>query len=253
MKKIIIILISLLLNNVNAQDCPNRIGDFIVNESTTDVFEKICDYCYGSYSLSITNGIDYLAHEIDNDLIEYDYPISTIIYELKPDLDNITSWYNFDYANLSDSTRVFFIPNYVTDGISIKNLLLKFNNDKLFYIKASLSQSHLDIIIEKYKGKGIISETKKTKNKCKLLKFQKYMNEHSEINFLSSFDKTRAKITLDFKVNSNCRAVRDDTVEIYNFDELVSNLKSVNYNAKRLIEEDKINKQKAKEEKLSRF
>ncbi|KRD07345.1 hypothetical protein ASE21_17785 [Flavobacterium sp. Root901] len=241
------------MNNIHAQDCPNRIGDFIINESTTDVFEKICNYCSGHYYIPISNGIDYLSHEVANEDSDYDYSLTTTIYELKPDLDNITSWYNFDYANLSDSTRVFFIPNYETDGISIKNLLLKFNNDKLFYMKASLSQSHLDIIIEKYKGKGIISETKKTKNKCKLLKFQKYMNEHSEINFLSSFDKIRAKITLDFKVNSNCRAVRDDTIEIYNFDELVVNLKSLNYNAKILIEEDKISKQKAKEEKLSRF
>lgn len=254
MKKVLFILAYLFANIANSQECPNRIGDFIINESTIDVFEKVCTYCNSSlHGLSITNGEDYLALGVSSEDIDYDYSGSTMIYELKPDLENIKSWYNFECANLSDSTRVFFIPNYETNGVSIKNLLLKFQNEKLFYIKASLSQDYLDIIIEKYKGKGIISATKKTKNKCKLLKFQKYLNEHSEINFLSSNDKIRAKIILDFKVNSSCKAVRDDTVEIYNFEDHINNLKSLNYNAKRLEEEDKIEKQKAKEEKLKRF
>ncbi len=234
-----------------AQNCPTRIGGFIINESSVYDLSKICD-CNETAN-KIENGQDLINQEVEYDMIDLDYGITSSAYELKPDLEKINGWYNRDYASVSDSTRVFFIPYYKTENISIKNLLLKFKNDSLFYIKASISKDYFDILIEKYKGKGIETANKKTQNKCRIAKLRKYLDIHKELSFFSEIEEISAKISIDNIINSDCKFEDRKDIEIYNPKVYLKYLQSRNILLKKLVEEKIENDKKEKAERLKKF
>ena len=230
-----------------SQNCPTRIGDFIINETSIEI-----GFCRNSVH-KIENGQDFVNEEIDSDMIDFNYGYNSTVYELKPDLEKISGWYNRDYASLSDSTRVFFMPYYQADDVSIKNLILKFKDGELFYIKASLSKDYFNVIAEKYKGKGDKVVDKKTNNKCKLAKLKKYLDSHTELVFYSDEDTINARITLDNKINSDCKVQDDRFIEIYNYEIYIQYLKTMNRLMKQMLEEKIENDKKEKIEKLKKF
>ena len=149
--------------------------------------------------------------------------------------------------------RVIFIPSYKTDDIVIKNVLLKFYNDKLYFIRASLNKSYTNIILEKYKRKGHKSEEKKSPNACKNIKLKKYLNTFSQYFFASEENKIRALLTFDFKINKYCETVINDRIEIFDFDIYIRENQKIIFNMEnmQMMEDDR--KKIEKEQKLKRF
>ena len=244
----------LLLTNIicKAQDCPNRIGDFIVNSTMINDLETV-DRIFKYSVTTINNSHEYFLYMVPQTELNDEDAGDTSIYEIKQDTIKIKSWYNVDIATTNDSTRIFFIPNYKTDGISIKNVLLKFYDDRLYFIRASLSKEYREIIFEKYKGKGNTIENKTSPNQCKNLKFKKYPNRFNQYFFASTEDKTRALITMDFKINKFCEMVLSDKIEIFDFDKFINESDGIDKQLKRLTE-DQNQKEAAKKEKiLKRF
>lgn len=200
--------------------------------------------------MSIIEDIDQYLVVNYQDLDEK-YSGSSSAYLIKPDYKNVKSWYNLEVASVNDSTKVIFIPSYETDSIVIKNVLLKFYNDKLYFIKASLNKDYTDIILQKYKGKGHKSEEKKTPNTCKNLKLKKYLNTFSQYFFTSEENKIRAMLTFDFKINKYCET--NDRIEIFDFDIYIGENKKILFNMEniQMLEDDR--KKIEKEQKLKRF
>ncbi|OOV18494.1 hypothetical protein [Flavobacterium sp. LM4] len=218
MKKIFFLYILLISNIDYAQDCPNRIGSLVINSTTFRYFSNICLSC-NIYGLpTIKNKEDYLLYKVAQSELNNDPLDESIAYEVKPDFENIKSSYNMEIASLNDSIKVIFIPIFLTNGIYIKNPLLKFKNDNLFYMSASLSKEYRDIILEKYKGKGHKSEEKTTPNTCKDLKFKKYKNSFYQYFFASEENKIRALLTFDLKINKYCEVEINNRIEIFDFD-----------------------------------
>lgn len=236
----------------NAQDCPTRIGDFEINTTSISDLKSLLP-SYTSYLSTIENLESYQNHTVNYEDLNEEYTGSTFAYEVKPDYKNIKSWYNLEIASVNDSTEVIFIPNYETNGIAIKNVLLKFYNHKLYFIRASLNKSYTNIILEKYKGKGRKTEEKKTANSCKNLKLKKYLNTFSQYFFTSEENKIRAMLTFDFKINKYCETVINDRIEIFDFDIYIRENKKINFNMEnmQMLEDDR--KKIEKEEKLKRF
>jgi len=254
MKKITFLLIVLMTSGINAQDCPNRIGSLVINSTTFKDFSNICLTCKLYGLPTIKNEKEYLLSRISQDRINNNEYISeSPAYEIMPDLENIKTSYNVEIANVNDSTRVIFIPIFFTSGIYIKNLFLKFYNNKLYYMSASLSKEYMDIILEKYKGKGRKSEEKITQNNCKDLKLKKYKNNFYQYFFASEENKIRALLTLDFKINKFCEIVINDKIEIFDFDIYINETNTITSNLERL-EKEKNNKIKIEtEERLKKF
>jgi hypothetical protein len=246
---LIIILIGI---NSNAQDCPTRIGDFEINSTKTSDLEWILP-SYSSYMTIIEDLNEYQNNVVNYEGLNEKYSGGTFPYRLKPDYKNVKSWYNLEVASVNDSTEVIFIPSYETDNIVIKNVLLKFYNDKLYFIRASLNKNYTDIILEKYKGKGFKSEEKKAPNACKNVKFKKYLNTLSQYFFASEENKIRAMLTFDFKINKYCETVINDRIEIFDFDIYIRENKKIQFNMEnmQMMEDDR--KKLEKEEKLKRF
>lgn len=236
----------------NAQDCPTRIGDFEINSTSTSDLESILP-SYKSLVLTIENLDEYQSHTVNYEDLNEKYLVDSFAYKVKPDYKNVKSWYNLEVASVNDSTEVIFIPSYETNDIVIKNVLLKFYNDKLYFIRASLNKSYTNIILEKYKGKGHKSEEKKTANSCKNLKLKKYLNTFSQYFFTSEENKIRALLTFDFKINKYCETVINDRIEIFDFDIYIRENKKINFNMEnmQMLEDDR--KKLEKEEKLKRF
>jgi hypothetical protein len=236
----------------NAQDCPTRIGDFEINSTSTSDLKWILP-SYISIMSTIENLNDYQDNMIKYKDLDEEYSGATFAYEVKPDYKNIKSWYNLEVASVNDSTEVIFIPSYKTNNIIIKNVLLKFYNDKLYFIRASLSKNYTDIILEKYKGKGRKAEEKSTPNNCKNLKLKKYRNTLSQYFFASKENKIRALLTFDFKINRYCEPVINDRIEIFDFDIYMRENEKINFNMEnmQMLEDDK--KKIEKEQKLKRF
>lgn len=236
----------------NAQDCPTRIGDFEINSTSTSDLESILP-SYKSLVLTIENLDEYQSHTVNYEDLNEKYLVDSFAYKVKPDYKNVKSWYNLEVASVNDSTEVIFIPSYETNDIVIKNVLLKFYNDKLYFIRASLNKSYTNIILEKYKGKGHKSEEKKTTNSCKNLKLKKYLNTFSQYFFTSEENKIRALLTFDFKINKYCETVINDQIEIFDFDIYIRENKKINFNMEnmQMLEDDR--KKLEKEEKLKRF
>lgn len=254
MKRITILLIVLITVRINAQDCPNRLGSLVINSTTFKDFSNFCLTC-NLYGLpKIESEKEYLLLRISQDRINNDEFISeSPAYEIMPDLENIKTSYNIEIATVNDSTKVIFIPIFLTSGIYIKNLLLKFYNDKLYYASASLSKEYMNIILEKYKGKGRKSEEKVTQNNCKDLKLKKYKNNFYQYFFASEENRIRALLTLDFKINKFCEIVINDKIEIFDFDIYMNETNTITSNLERL-QEEKNNKIKIeKEERLKKF
>lgn len=254
MKKITILLIAIITGTINAQDCPNRIGSLVINSTTFKDFSNICLTC-NLYGLpTIESEKEYLLMRIPQDRINNDEYISeSPAYEIMPDLKNIKTPYNIEIANVNDSTRVIFIPIFFTSGIYIKNLLLKFHNNNLYYLSASLSKEYTNIILEKYKGKGRKSEEKITPNNCKDLKLKKYKNSFNQYFFASEENRIRALLTFDLKINKFCEVVINDQIEIFDFDTYIGESDKITSNLEKL-EEEKNNKIKSdKEERLKKF
>lgn len=245
--KVLISIFTLLSFVSFGQNCPTRIGDFIINETTTDI-----DYCRSTNN-KIDNGQDMVNHETEYSMIDFDYGTTSTVYELIPDKDKISGWYNRDYASIDDSVKVYFIPYYETEGISIKNLLLKFKDQNLFYIQASISKDYFDILTQKYKGKGIKSAEKKTNNKCNNIKLKKYLDTHVELSFFSEIEDLTAKISMDNIINSDCEFKNTRVIEIYNSKVYLEYLKSRNAILKRLVIEKIEKDKKEKEERLKKF
>ncbi len=238
--------------NLNAQDCPTRIGDFEINSTKTSDLESILP-SYSSYMTIIEDLNEYQNKVVNYEDLNEKYSGGTLPYRLKPDYNNVKSWYNLEVASVNDSTEVIFIPSYETDNIVIKNVLLKFYNDKLYFIRASLNKNYTDIILEKYKGKGFKSEEKKTPNNCKDPKLKKYHNSLSQYFFASEENKIRAMLTFDFKINKYCETVINDRIEIFDFDIYIRENKKIKFNMEnmQMMEDDR--KKLEKEEKLKRF
>jgi hypothetical protein len=236
----------------NAQDCPTRIGDFEINSTTTSDLQLILP-SYSSYMSIIEDPDEYQNYIVNYKDLDEEYIGDQSAYRIKPDYKNVKSWYNLEVASVNDSTEVIFIPSYETNGIAIKNVLLKFYNDKLYFIRASLNKSYTNIILEKYKGKGLKTEEKKTANSCKNLKLKKYLNTFSQYFFTSEENKIRAMLTFDFKINKYCETVINDRIEIFDFDIYIRENKKINYNMEnmQMLEDDR--KKIEKEEKLKRF
>lgn len=236
----------------NAQDCPTRIGDFEINSTSTSDLKWILP-SYASYMSLIEDPDEYQNHIVNYDNLDEEYTGDQSGYRLKPDYKNVKSWYNIEVASVNDSTEVIFIPNYKTDDIVIKNVLLKFYNDKLYFIRASLNKSYTNIILEKYKGKGHKSEEKKTPNACKNLKLKKYLNTISQYFFASEENKIRAMLTFDFKINKYCEIVINDRIEIFDFDIYMRENQKIIFNMEnmQMMEDDR--KKIEKEQKLKRF
>ena len=255
MKKTCLTISTLLIFNLLfGQNCPNRIGDFILNETTLRNLPKICPYCDTKKFLSITSGDDFLTTEVGDDDLDKSNLGSNFYHELFYDTTSIGGWYTHDYANINDSVRVLFIPNYETDGMSIKNVLLKFYNDTLYYMRASLSKAYKELLFEKYKGQGYKSAVKKTKNACKNIKFQKYPNTHSEYQFSTETDSTTfAKMIFDFQITKDCEVYTDDRIEIFNLTIYLKELRGTNVGLNRFLVEKKARLKKEKEIKLERF
>ena len=235
-----------------AQDCPTRIGDFEINSTSTSDLEWILP-SYASHMSIIENFDDYQNHTINYQDINAEYAIDPFAYVIKPDYNNVKSWYNLEVASVNDSTEVIFIPSYETNNIVIKNVLLKFYNDKLYFIRASLDKNYTNIILEKYKGKGHKSGEKKSPNACKNLKLKKYLNTLSQYFFASEENKIRAMLTFDFKINKYCETVINDRIEIFDFDIYLRENKKIAFNMEnmQMLEDDR--KKMEKEEKLKRF
>lgn len=246
---LIIILIGI---NLNAQDCPTRIGDFEINSTKISDLQSILP-SYTSYMPIIENLDEYQQHTVSYQYLNEEYIGDPFAYVIKPDYNNVKSWYNLEVASVNDSTEVIFIPSYETNNIVIKNVLLKFYNDKLYFIRASLNKNYTDIILEKYKGKGHKSEEKKTANACKNLKLKKYLNTFSQYFFASEENKIRAMLTFDFKINKYCETVINDRIEIFDFDIYIRENKKIKFNMEnmQMMEDDR--KKLEKEEKLKRF
>jgi hypothetical protein len=236
----------------NAQDCPTRIGDFEINSTSTSDLKWILS-SYASYMSTIENLDGYQNHTVNYEDLNEEYTGDPFAYEIKPDYKNVKSWYNLEVASVNDSTEVIFIPSYKTDNIIIKNVLLKFYNDKLYFIRASLNKNYTDIILEKYKGKGHKSEEKKTPNACKNLKLKKYLNTLSQYFFASEKNKIRAMLTFDFKINKYCETVINDRIEIFDFDIYMKENQKITFNMEnmQMLEDDR--KKIEKEQKLKRF
>ncbi|MCG2611817.1 hypothetical protein LZZ90_09905 [Flavobacterium sp. SM15] len=252
MKKIILILIFAYLNSF-AQDCPTRIGDFEINSTNLDDLKLILPLYTISSMSNIKNADDYQVYKVEHEELDDEYSGGYFAYEVKPDLENIKSWYNVEIANPNDSTRVFFIPSYKVDDVVIKNVLLKFYNNQLYFIRASLTKSYADIILEKYKGKGHKSEEKKTPNACKNVKFKRYPNIFSQYFFSSTENKIRAMLTFDFKINKYCETVINDRIEIFDFDIYIREGDKIIANLEKLKKEQEEKKKFEKEEKLKKF
>jgi|GEM_PF-2203933 len=238
--------------NSNAQDCPTRIGDFEINSTKTSDLEWILS-SYSSYMPIIEDLHDYQNLVVNYKDINEKYSGGTFPYRLKPDYNNVKSWYNLEVASVNDSTEVIFIPSYETDNIVIKNVLLKFYNDKLYFIRASLNKNYTDIILEKYKGKGQKTEEKKTPNACKDLKLKKYQNKLSQYFFASEENKIRAMLTFDLKINKYCETVINDRIEIFDIDIFLRENKKILFNMEnmQMMEDDR--RKFEKEQKLKRF
>lgn len=212
----------------NAQDCPTRIGDFEINSTSTSDLKWILPYA--SIMSIIEDEDEYQNHIVKHEDLDEEYAGNIFAYELKPDYKNVKSWYNLEVASVNDSTEVIFIPSYETNDIVIKNVLLKFYNDKLYFIRASLNKDYRNIILEKYKGKGHKSEEKKTSNACKNVKLKKYLNTFSQYFFGSEENKIRAMLTFDFKINKYCETVINDRIEIFDFDIYIRENKKIVFN-----------------------
>lgn len=236
----------------NAQDCPTRIGDFEINSTSISDLKWILP-SYASITSIIEDENEYHNHIVKYEDLDEEYAGDIFAYELKPDYKNVKSWYNLEVASVNDSTEVIFIPSYETNDIIIKNVLLKFYNDKLYFISASLNKGYRNIILEKYKGKGHKSEEKKTANGCKNLKLKKYLNTFSQYFFTSEENKIRALLTFDFKINKYCETVINDKIEIFDFDIYIRENKKIKFNMEnmQMMEDDR--KKIEKEEKLKRF
>jgi hypothetical protein len=236
----------------HAQDCPTRIGDFEINSTSISDLKWILP-SYALISSVIEDENEYQNHVVSYEDLNEEYAGDIFAYELKPDYKNVKSWYNFEVASVNDSTEVIFIPSYETNDIVIKNVLLKFYNDKLYFIRASLNKSYRNIILEKYKGKGHKSEEKKSPNTCKNVKLKKYLNTFSEYFFASEESKIRAILTFDFKINKYCETIINDRIEIFDFDIYIRENKKINFNMEnmQMLEDDR--KKLEKEEKLKRF
>ena len=234
-----------------SQNCPNRIGDFIINETSIYDLSKICD-CNETGNI-IENSEMFVNTKVTSDMIDADFGFTSTVYELKPDIDEISGWFNKNYACVNDFARVFFIPHYKTENISIKNLTLKFREGSLFYMKASISKDYLDILAEKYKGKGIVTLNKRKANKCSIAKLKKFQDNLKEISFISENKDITAYILIDNKINSDCTFENTKNIEIFNPDlyilHLESNLRSIKKNLEDKIENDK----KYKIERLKKF
>lgn len=254
MKRITILLIALLTVTINAQDCPNRIGSLVINATTFKDFSNICLTCKLYGLPTIESEKEYSLLRISQDRVNDDKYISeSPAYEIMPDLENIKTSYNIDIANVNDSTRVIFIPIFFTSGIYIKNLLLKFHNNNLYYVSASLSKEYMDVILEKYKGKARKSEENTTPNSCKDLKLKKYKNSFYQYFFASEENKIRALLTLDFKINKFCEIIINDKIEIFDFDIYINESDKIISNLEKL-EKEKNDKIKIdKEERLKKF
>ncbi|MCC9019144.1 hypothetical protein [Flavobacterium lipolyticum] len=196
---------------------------------------------------------EYQNHTVSYEDLDQEYVGDLFRYEIKPDHKNVKSWYNLEVASVNDSTEVIFIPYYETDNIIIKNVLLKFYNDKLYFIRASLNKNYTDIILEKYKGKGHKSEEKKTPNACKNPKLKKYFNTISQYFFASKETKIRAMLTFDFKINKYCETLIDDRIEIFDFDIYIRENQKITFNMEnmQLLEDER--RKTEKEQKLKRF
>ncbi|STO19401.1 hypothetical protein [Flavobacterium hibernum] len=236
----------------NAQDCPTRIGDFEINSTSSSDLKWILP-SYSSYMSIIESLDEYQNHIVNHEDLNEEYARDPFAYVIKPDYKNVKSWYNLEVASVNDSTEVIFIPSYETNNIVIKNVLLKFYNDKLYFVKASLNKNYTDIILEKYKGKGHKSVEKKTANACKNLKLKKYLNTFSQYFFASEENKIRAMLTFDFKINKYCETVIDDRIEIFDFDIYIRENKKITFNMEnmQMMEDDR--RKIEKEEKLKRF
>lgn len=253
MKKIFF-LYFLLIHSINyAQDCPNRIGSLVINSTTFRDFSNICLSC-NIYGLpTIENQEDYLLYKVPQSELNEELIDESTAYEVKPDFENIKSSYNMEVASLNDSIKVIFIPVFLTNGVYIKNLLLKFKDDNLFYMSASLSKEYKDIILEKYKGKARRSEEKTTPNTCKDLKFKKYKNNFSQYFFASDENKIRALLTFDLKISKHCEVEINDKIEIFDFVIYISESDKIIPNMEKLQKEKDDKIKLDKEERLKKF
>ena len=255
MKKIVLInTLIFFINSLFGQDCPNRIGDFILNETTISKLPKICDICEIQLFKSISNGEQFLEEEVDaSDLNNSDIG-STSLNELFFDDNNINGWYSTNYACVNDSVRVLFLPNYETDEISIKNLLLKFYNDTLFYISASLSKSYADIILEKYRGMGTQIKDKKTKCECEKVISKNCVNRYFEYLFSSKTKNyTSARIIFDIGIPKNCIPYSLNRIEIFNQKIWLKELYDGKEDLKKIVDEKNSQIKKEKEKVFERF
>jgi hypothetical protein len=250
LKIFILLTISLISNITIAQNCPTRIGDFVLNETTIPSLYK------WSIFREVYSGTEFLDYEVDWRERNEEYSGIESMIELFPDIAKPSGWYSTNYASFNDSVRVFFIPNYKTDGLFIKNVVLKFYNDTLFFIRASISKSYQDVLLEKYKKKFFQSENKKIKSECKnkILKGNLSLNTFMRFVFYKNTDTTTfGWMILEHGLTKNCDVYDEDRIEIFNKEKYSKMFSGNIIGLKRRLEEQKLDKQNKKEVILNRF
>lgn len=247
------VLIFFIISHSKGQDCPNRIGDFIVNETVFSSINRICN-CEIDRSSLIKNEGDFLAQYVFPDDINNTWSGSNRVFQLIPDANNIHNRFSDSYASFNPSVRVLFIPNYETDGIYIKNLLLKFYGDTLYYIQASISNDY-QTMLEKYNGKGTLISRKITKTLCKNKKIQQNaFNVFSVVYFYSQTDTSIvAKRVLDYGISSNCQIYTKSVIQIFNINTHSKEMNETKNYIKNIIKIKNEQLQAEKKKKMSRF
>lgn len=251
MKKII--LLSLFIVKCWAQECPTRIGDLEINVTTIEDLKRIFPSYMSSYIQTIDDEEDFLYHNVPRSEFEDEYSGDIYMYELKPDLKNVKSWYNVQVAIPNESTRVLFVPSYKVNDVVIKNIQLRFYNDTLYFIRAGVTKQYREIFLEKYKGKGSIIKNENKPHACKNPQFKKFTNMYSEMFYGSTENNIRAILYLDLKISKDCEALINDKIEIFDFDLYVSESDKIIANIESLKKAQEEKLKIEKQQKLEKF
>lgn len=213
MKYLFLLCLFFKFTNSIGQNAPSKIGPYIVGKTTYVDFITINGYTGNSPNIIRTNDELYNAKVAVNK----DYFLSSNIYELHPDYTKeIPTNQHMILAN--DSATSFFINQLNFDTYYVNNVFLNFFNDTLISISYDGSEKVKDILLDKYKNKGILGKSEFSKSECKGKdkKGKLVKDERMLLSFLEKETDVFTVLLLYLNFDSECNFYQYINVRIFN-------------------------------------
>ena len=219
MKLYFLIILILDFSSTFSQDAPSKLGPYEVGKSTYKDFQTINGYTGNDKKIIETK------EELSNAMVleGQETFLYKTIYELIPNYKKeIPTIQNMILSN--DSTITIFINQLDFTTYCVNNIFLNFFNDTLIAISYSGGKKLNEILLDKYRKKGLQQKTEFSPSDCKhkgkdgkLIKNERLMYSFN--------DKSLGIFSVAFfylNFNSDCEFYNYLTVRIFNVDKFES-------------------------------